>query len=350
MSSVKKTALLLFLIILAVVIYFLPVNLPLNLSARAKILPASEWIVARNDNGQIFTRLFDNRSGLSKNYSVSNFERGDDVRLIFRSDLKINSFVTTKDTIAKLYSNEIERQLTALKGSLEVAKASLKLNQTGDKASLVKMAEEQLAFQKKNAEEQRKILFRQEQLYQKKLISQEEYEISKGAAELNDLQIAIANANLETVRTGEKTEQIDFINSQIKSFENEIAILEKRTADFNIVPAIDGTISKLSIGDTLLIIQNTDDYFLMIPVNLKNQKYISIGEQVSFYSETDQTEFYGKIISINNSVEYLLGEPVIIVTAEIKNDNQPLNTGLITECKIHCGNMSIADHIKRFFN
>jgi len=350
MSSVKKTALLLFLIILAVVIYFLPVNLPLNLSARAKILPASEWIVARNDNGQIFTRLFDNRSGLSKNYSVSNFERGDDVRLIFRSDLKINSFVTTKDTIAKLYSNEIERQLTALKGSLEVAKASLKLNQTGDKASLVKMAEEQLAFQKKNAEEQRKILFRQEQLYQKKLISQEEYEISKGTAELNDLQIAIANANLETVRTGEKTEQIDFINSQIKSFENEIAILEKRTADFNIVPAIDGTISKLSIGDTLLIIQNTDDYFLMIPVNLKNQKYISIGEQVSFYSETDQTEFYGKIISINNSVEYLLGEPVIIVTAEIKNDNQPLNTGLITECKIHCGNMSIADHIKRFFN
>lgn len=350
MSSVKKTALLLFLIILAVVIYFLPVNLPLNLSARAKILPASEWIVARNDNGQIFTRLFDNRSGLSKNYSVSNFERGDDVRLIFRSDLKINSFVTTKDTIAKLYSNEIERQLTALKGSLEVAKASLKLNQTGDKASLVKMAEEQLAFQKKNAEEQRKILFRQEQLYQKKLISQEEYEISKGTAELNDLQIAIANANLETVRTGEKTEQIDFINSQIKSFENEIAILEKRTADFNIVPAIDGTISKLSIGDTLLIIQNTDDYFLMIPVNLKNQKYISIGEQVSFYSETDQTEFYGKIISINNSVEYLLGEPVIIVTAEIKNDNQPLNTGLITECEIHCGNMSIADHIKRFFN
>lgn len=350
MSSVKKTALLLFLIILAVVIYFLPVNLPLNLSARAKILPASEWIVARNDNGQIFTRLFDNRSGLSKNYSVSNFERGDDVRLIFRSDLKINSVVTTKDTIAKLYSNEIERQLTALKGSLEVAKASLKLNQTGDKASLVKMAEEQLAFQKKNAEEQRKILFRQEQLYQKKLISQEEYEISKGTAELNDLQIAIANANLETVRTGEKTEQIDFINSQIKSFENEIAILEKRTADFNIVPAIDGTISKLSIGDTLLIIQNTDDYFLMIPVNLKNQKYISIGEQVSFYSETDQTEFYGKIISINNSVEYLLGEPVIIVTAEIKNDNQPLNTGLITECEIHCGNMSIADHIKRFFN
>lgn len=350
MSSVKKTALLLFLIILAVVIYFLPVNLPLNLSARAKILPASEWIVARNDNGQIFTRLFDNRSGLSKNYSVSNFERGDDVRLIFRSDLKINSVVTTKDTIAKLYSNEIERQLTALKGSLEVAKASLKLNQTGDKASLVKMAEEQLAFQKKNAEEQRKILFRQEQLYQKKLISQEEYEISKGTAELNDLQIAIANANLETVRTGEKTEQIDFINSQIKSFENEIAILEKRTADFNIVPAIDGTISKLSIGDTLLIIQNTDDYFLMIPVNLKNQKYISIGEQVSFYSETDQTEFYGKIISINNSVEYLLGEPVIIVTAEIKNDNKPLNTGLITECKIHCGNMSIADHIKRFFN
>lgn len=350
MSSVKKTALLLFLIILAVVIYFLPVNLPLNLSARAKILPASEWIVARNDNGQIFTRLFDNRSGLSKNYSVSNFERGDDVRLIFRSDLKINSVVTTKDTIAKLYSNEIERQLTALKGSLEVAKASLKLNQTGDKASLVKMAEEQLAFQKKNAEEQRKILFRQEQLYQKKLISQEEYEISKGTAELNDLQIAIANANLETVRTGEKTEQIDFINSQIKSFENEIAILEKRTADFNIVPAIDGTISKLSIGDTLLIIQNTDDYFLMIPVNLKNQKYISIGEQVSFYSGADQTEFYGKIISINNSVEYLLGEPVIIVTAEIKNDNQPLNTGLITECKIHCGNMSIADHIKRFFN
>lgn len=350
MSSVKKTALLLFLIILAVVIYFLPVNLPLNLSARAKILPASEWIVARNDNGQIFTRLFDNRSGLSKNYSVSNFERGDDVRLIFRSDLKINSFVTTKDTIAKLYSNEIERQLTALKGSLEVAKASLKLNQTGDKASLVKMAEEQLAFQKKNAEEQRKILFRQEQLYQKKLISQEEYEISKGTAELNDLQIAIANANLETVRTGEKTEQIDFINSQIKSFENEIAILEKRTADFNIVPAIDGTISKLSIGDTLLIIQNTDDYFLMIPVNLKNQKYISIGEQVSFYSGADQTEFYGKIISINNSVEYLLGEPVIIVTAEIKNDNQPLNTGLITECEIHCGNMSIADHIKRFFN
>ncbi|MBK6914853.1 MAG: hypothetical protein IPH11_14810 [Ignavibacteriales bacterium] len=350
MSSVQKTVLLLFIIILAVVIYFLPVNLPLTLSARAKILPASEWIVAKNDNGQIVTTLFDHKSGVHKNYSVSNFERGDDVRLIFRSDLKINSFVNTTDTIAKLYSNEIERQLTALKGSLEVAKASLKLNQTGDKASLIRMAEEQLAFQKKNAEEQRKILSRQEQLYQKDLISQEEYEISKGTAELNDLQIAIANANLETVLTGEKTEQIDFINSQIKSFENEIAVLEKRFADFNIIPAINGTISKISIGDTLLSIQNTDEYLLMIPVNLKYQKYISIDEQVSFYSETNQADFYGKIISINNSVQYLLGEPVIIVTAAIENNKQPLNTGLITECEIHCGSIPIADHIKRFFN
>lgn len=350
MSSVQKTVLLLFIIILAVVIYFLPVNLPLNLSVRAKILPASEWTVAKNDNGQIVTILFDNKSGVSRNYSVSNFERGDDVRLIFRSDLKLNSFVTTSDTIAKFYSNEIERQLTALNGSLDVAKASLILNQTGDKESLIKMAEEQLSFQKKNAEEQRKILIRQEQLYQKKLISQEEYEISKGTAELNDLQIAIANANLETFRTGQKSEQIDFIRSQIAAFENEIKILEKRFADFNIVPAINGTISKLSFGDTLLSIQNTDEYFLMIPVNFKNQKYISVNQQVSFYSEINQTDFNGKIISVNTSVQYLVGEPVIIVIASIENKKQPLNTGLITECEIHCGSFPIAAHLKRIFN
>jgi hypothetical protein len=182
-------------------------------------------------------------------------------------------------------------------------------------------------FWKKNAEEQRKILIRQEQLYQKKLISQEEYEISKGTAELNDLQIAIANANLETFRTGQKSEQIDFIRSQIAAFENEIKRLEKRFADFTIVPAINGTISKLSFGDTLLSIQNTDEYFLMIPVNLKNQKYISVSQQVSFYSEINQTDFNGKIISINTSVQYLVGEPVIIVIASIENKKQLLNTG-----------------------
>jgi len=61
-------------------------------------------------------------------------------------------------------------------------------------------------------------LDRTEALYNKGLVSQEEYDIVKGSYDLYEINIAISKARLEAVETGVKKEEIGLIKSQIIFF------------------------------------------------------------------------------------------------------------------------------------
>jgi hypothetical protein len=336
---------------------FLPIQFSYKITSGGKILPAKSWIVSKGNSGQLISFLHNREKGVIDNYSVKEFERGDDIHLLLNEDFKIGETINEKDTVGFIYSNEIEKELALLQSELNVAKSSLDFNLSGEKESVIREAEENLKFYTSQAEVHNKILSRQKALREKNLLSQEEFELTLNQAELNDISIAIAKARLESVSTGAKKEQIELINNQIQSLEKQIGVLQKRYTSYYLISPIDGVVSNLTSGDTLFTISDNDEFIVMIPVKISEIEFIKNDSKVEVKHPLSAESRSGKIILIDYSTHNLSGEQVIFAIAIVENgdqtespDHKRLASGLMVECKIDGGSAGLYEHLKRFMN
>ncbi|MCX6151171.1 MAG: HlyD family secretion protein [Ignavibacteriales bacterium] len=337
------------ILVVITIILLLPIKIPYSIKSPGKILSSKEWIVSRGADGRLITVLKDNKLGVSRNYSVSQFERGDAIQFSLRPNIANGSAINFTDTVASIYSNEIERQFVQLKGELEVAKASLATYETGEKQSVIKEEKERLEFMKKQAVEQKKVFQRLEALYQKKLVSEEEYEVSKGTSELNEINISIAEAHLQSVQTGVKKEQVDFIRSQIISLQKEISILQKRFNDYILISQISGVASRAMDGDTLLIVADTTEYIVLIPVKWEDRNYIAINQKVYLKPPDSGIKQDATLIRIDKSIHQLNGGQLFLVTAQLNSKLIDLLPGLMIQCSIECDPVRPIEYLRRMF-
>lgn len=337
------------IIILAVIIFFvLPLKLSYTIDAPGKLLPSKEWVISKTSGGQVLSIIKDNRKGITQNYSISEFERGDAVQMVMREDLMLGNNVNKNDTIASIVSNQILLTLAELHGDLETAKADLEMNISGEKISIIKEAEENLALINRQADEHLKILNRQKSLFEKKLISEEEYEISQGTAELNKINIAIAEARLESVKSGSKQQQIDLIKTQISSLEREIKLIQNRLGNYNFIAPFRGIVNQMSYGDTICIISDLKEYVMLIPVEWQHRSKIIEGQNVSVRIPAADAEVSGVIDKLNSDVEVLNGQQVVFASAIIKDNENQLAPGLIVNCRIDCGKIPASEQLSMF--
>ncbi|PIW69669.1 MAG: hypothetical protein COW08_05915 [Ignavibacteriales bacterium CG12_big_fil_rev_8_21_14_0_65_30_8] len=335
--------------LLAIIIFLiLPINLPYSIQVPGKVLPQKEWVLSKSDNGMIFTQLINNKTGVNEDFFVTQFERGDAVKFELFKD-ENNFSVSKNDTIGIIHSNEIDVRLVQLQGKLTETKASLKSNLTGNKSSIIKAAKEKLAFEIEKSNEQKKILARLKEMYEKNLISTEEYEIAQNESNLNDINISITKAQLETVQTGEKPEQIQIINSQILSIENEISILQKRLSNFMIITPISGTVNQLAKSDTILFVADTSSFVILMPLNIKEKNYlandVTIDLQLPYNKKTIEAKYYG----MDNKVQIFNNTQVVMIKAILDKNKLDFLPGMYLQCTLHLGKLSIKDRIDKIF-
>jgi hypothetical protein len=337
------------ILFLLIIFLLIPIKVPYSVKAPGKILPAKEWIVTKGPDGRLITEFKDNKLGINQNYSVSQFERGDAIQFSLRPNISSGSMIKEKDTVAIIYSNEIERQFIQLKGELEVAKASLAANETGEKQSSIQEGKDRLVYMKKQAEEQNKIFNRLEALYQKDLISQEEYEISKGTAELNQINISIAEAQLQTAQTGVKKEQIDYIKSQIQSLQQQINVLQKRFKNYTLVSQVTGIANRILGSDTLLIVSDTSEFVALIPVKWEERNYLSCNQKVYLKAPDSSITQDATLVRIDKSIHPLNGGQVFFVTAFFDSPKTDFLSGLMVQCSIQCTPIRPVEYLERIF-
>ena len=265
-------------IFILIVVVLLPVKIPYTINPPGKILPVREWIVIKGSDGRLITQLKNNQCGTIDNYSVSQFERGDAVQFKLKSNIVSGAYVSANDTIAAIYSNEIERQYTQLQGELGVAMASLEVSRTGEKVSVINEERNLLEYRKEQMEESKKQFERTEVLFSKNLVSQEDYEIAKSTNELNKINVKISETHLQSLITGSKPEQLDYIRAEISSLKNQIRILQKRFENYTLISPVNGIVNQIYSGDTILVISDTSAYVIISPVKWKERNYIALNQ------------------------------------------------------------------------
>lgn len=333
--------------VIAVLLFFLPIEVPYSVSAPGKIMPAKEWILTKGSDGTLISYTTDHLSGVAAGYTVSQFERGDAVSFQMRPGFTCGNDVSIHDTIAYINSNELEKSFYELKGDLETANASLEYDISGEKETIISQESGNLSLMKKQAEEQLKIFKRVEALFQRNLASQEEYDIAKGTAELNEINIRIAEARLKTVQTGAKPQQLEIVRSQITSLKRQLDIIQKKMGSYTITSPIDGVINRASSGDTLLMVSGTADFIVLVPVRWDYHSYIKTGQVITV--EIPGTTHYpeAEIINMDKKVSFLNGSQVFMVTAIVRKNSNELIGGVLTHCNVDCGKVTLIEYVKR---
>lgn len=335
---------------IAIFVLLIPVKLPYTVESYGKIVPVKQWILERGADGELIACTVNNQNGMSEGYTVLQISRGETMRFSINSSIMSNGFIAAGDTIGIIYSSEAEECLTELNGQLLIAQANLAVNSGGKKESIINEVEQRLAYAKAEAVEQQKILSRLQGLYQKEFISQEEYEIAQGKANLLKIEISIAESELEAVTTGEKPEKINLINSQIEALQQDIAVLQKRLHSFAITSPFAGKVSRFFSSDTLLIISDVSAFVALIPVKLNDCAYISKTQGVRIDHNGSVITDKGQLLALDNEIRFLNGEQIRVATALLTEYSGDLLPGMISRCKISCQPVTALEYVKRLLN
>jgi hypothetical protein len=332
--------------VLIVVLMVLPFKFPYTVRAQCKLYPSEEWQLIKNQNG-VLTITYQNYQTLAtQEVLVSQFERGDVVSFSLHPGRNYDERIAKGDTIGVINSNEWQRRLEELNGSLRTSQANLEIFQTGAIAALIEEAENRITFARSQADQQDIIVTRISALYDQELISQEEFEIQKNQQTLYRINVAIAESQLDAVSSGAKAEEQDLIKEQIATLEKQIAIFQDRIGSNILLAPFNGVLVQSFGSDTLLTIQNNEAFTAIIPVKWPIANFVQVNQKARI--SDGNTTVDGVVTYKDKAVQILDGQQAIFITVKIDTTSELL-AGQILQGKINCESITIREYLKRFF-
>ncbi len=327
----------------------LPISLSWTINVACKILPAREWLLMKNEDGSVLTIFGDYLQGRVENYSVMSVVRGDAFRFDLMPSLEPGDTVDAGEAVIRIYSHELARELSRLSGELAVAKASLAAMKSGEKEAVAQEAERALVLARERAVTDGLVFQRQDSLYQRRLISREAFELARSTSQMSAIEVAIAEARLQTVRTGAKPEEIRMIESQIEGLEAEIGVLSDQVGTLTLVSPFTGIFQSYPGSDTLCVVEDTARVILM-PVPVIHLAEIAPGQSVKLRLPGRTEQLEGEVLRLEQRVRLVNRVQVVMVTAVVKGDAKAIPSNLVVMGFIETGRLSPAQYLKRWIS
>jgi hypothetical protein len=336
------------IVIVFAVFLLIPVKMSFSVNTQGRLEAAQEWLMTKDQNGRISVLLHNRLHGMTEMYGLTQFERQDAVKLLIHPSIKSGTFVQAGDTVGVILSHHLERELTQLEGELQMARAMLKLHQAGEKEAAIEEAKNRLEYARTRADGYRPVYTRAQSLFERGLISDEEYETIQNQSQIYELETAIAEAQFQQALTGERQEQIDYVNTQITVLERNIESLRKQKQDFSLIVPIDGMVYKTHSADTLLMIGDIEEYVLLLPVPIYHKDYLSEGIQVKFKNLNYPQEVKAVLHNVGNRVYFINGTQIVIATVSVTGADTYFTLGMVLACSIQTQPVLLREYIMRY--
>nr|NQU90247.1 hypothetical protein [Bacteroidota bacterium] len=344
---IKKSSIWIILITLSVIIYFVPIKIPNNVSSVGRIYPTKRWVLYAGTNGQIMASLKDIKAGITNEFSAREFVRGDDVRFVINSELFEREFVNKYDTIGFINSLSTSSLLTSYKSQLDVYNALLKVKLSGNKKEDIEIAEKKLQLAILDSEVQKKRFDRQKKLYEEDVIPEQEFETQEKLANLKIIQAELNKAELESLTVGEKPEEINYIKAQIDQLKSDIRDLETKVNLQTLISPISGTFRNTYSRDTLIMIEDVSELIVKVPVVLSFRPYMYLGQKFNCTIEGQNSPIEAEIIHIGNSVKYMQAQQYLLVTCKIEKPEKDTYSGAIVVGKLKGDPITLKQYASR---
>ena len=164
------------------------------------------------------------------------------------------------------------------------------------------------------AEFQRSVAAREDSLYQRRLVSREAYESALTLARLAELEAQVAQAQLESARTGDKPELLRQIRAGIEALEREAEVVRGQIERQLLRSPLNGLLCRHSAGDTLLRVESRAQ-LVRFPVAAEQLGLIRPGMTVKIVPPRPHVPLFGAVVSVDSVLCALDGDMVGHVTA-----------------------------------
>ena len=339
-------------IILIMAVKMSPSHLPYTIYTNGLVMPRSEWTLSRAQNGNLISSLKDNRTNNLQAFSASVFQRGYQANFQLNPAVYHRTRLNKGDTVATMYSNQDEDRLIQLQGDLEVQQAELQVNNSGQKTADVAGQASQIALARQELSMQRTLTQRTEALYEESLVSLQEYQADLSKLRVRELNLKMAEANYQSVATGDKPQQLQVVKSRINSLQQQIGKIKSGLKDLTLVAPVSGTIllRTASVNPTeevLLSVADNSAWVVLLPVSYLEREYIQLDQTIEIaITGTTQTTS-GKIVGIDNTVQFVDGRQAFFVTALVEEKYAPLISGMLARITVVCQSITLEEHLRR---
>jgi multidrug efflux pump subunit AcrA (membrane-fusion protein) len=340
-------------LVLISAILFLPVKVPYIVYGTGKVFTVNEWSLGKTEDGRITSTLKNNQLGTISAFGGREFQKGDVFDFFLDQSIVKKRYVKKGEKLGELRSNELQRLLVQLEGELSIERASLEVFKTGEKIQTVNEAQKNLIYAKEQFNTQAKLISRKEKLFRDSLIPPQEYDVAMNDYMMAKIGVELAEARLNTITTGEKPEQIEFIKQKIRSLENQIGNLNDRLSSLTVVAPFDGVLlnkkggSLLTTVEPLVNISDTSDYIIVTPIQLKEIQYLKIGQNVKIRLFNSTCTMKGHIVHVDNAIQVVSGKQAVYVTAKISRKCPELMPGIIAQANITTDRLSLWEYGSR---
>jgi hypothetical protein len=331
-----------------VALAYAPLEVPFTLDSVVRVLPARQWALSHAPDGTLAAVVYDHRTGMVRRQEGYQFDRGDLVQMRFHDDWKAGTRVKAGETVATIASNRLSEQLVQLKNQLAVEQANLGVVASGQKPQVIAQLEEEISLAKAEVELRGKTLARTKQLHAEGLIATLAIEQAENALHDAQARVRLAEKSLAISATGEKQETVTVTSSRIASLQKEIEFLENKRSKYVITAPFAGAVRLENTleGDRLLV-EDTTALILQIPVRLRDVQYIQQGQQLELQLPEQQATAQATVLEIGRRVEIMSYEQVVYVKALAEKDEGLLAPGAPVRCRVVCGNVRLAEYLRR---
>lgn len=345
-SSAKWTAILIAALAIATVISA-GVRVPFSLNTYGRVVPMREWTLTKGNNGELISSIFSHLSGQAEGYSVIRSPQDGSMSFTLMTTMVPGGIVSRGDTIGRVYSSDTEERLIELQGQLDVARAQLAAEATGEKEALVRQAKNELLYVQTAINTYRKRVERLQSLREKNLISQEEFEMVSDSLRLLQIEEAVAQAQLEVVSTGGKKEQLAFLAAYIQSLRRDIQALRSRKDSFHITAPISGRVERVEASDTLVTISDTSAFVVLMLLKWDDSRYVATSQPPIVNLSGIDMSATAELVSVESDMRVADSRQVVLAVGRITESTGKIYSGAFVECSLACPSVTVLELVKR---
>jgi len=327
---------------------FLPIDLPYQFNSVARVYPIQKWELQKNNDGSLVSSLHNYRTGLLRDYSSFQFDRGDVVNIQFNPDQIAESQIDSGTMIATIYSNSLSEKLVNLKNQLSVARANLQKEKAGEKIEIISKAQENLKKAEGNLIYYDKSYKRAKKLVGEGLIAKTHFEQIEGDYRNAKNEVEVVRKQISVQSTGEKPEQIKLTESRIAALSKEINFLETTSNFYNLNAPISGNLRfESDTNGDRMIVEDTSEFIIAVPIELKNRYYINENVSVELDLMDRDTTIIAEFVEVSRQTSQLSNSVVVMLKACVSDGGLGLSPGMPIACRINCGEVRLLEYLKR---
>jgi multidrug resistance efflux pump len=263
---------------------------------------------------------------------------------VFRAE---GDAVKAGEPILRLVDVDIESDMGQVNAEIAEAEANLAILSNGARPQEIQAARSKVKAAEVELELERSKFERAEEMLEKALIPQEDYDLAKSTVELKEQELAGARADLSLLLAGARPEEIEEARAKLDRLRAERELLDYRKDRSVLRSPIDGVILTPSMdqlaevfleqGDQICEIADRTRMETEIAVPEKEVAEVRIGQKVKIKAKGfPSISFYGEVAAIGQKADPGDKQNYVIVRSYIDNPDGLLKPGMTGKAKIYC--------------